>query len=413
MKNVHTITYNLEGSEWTDILDATFKKKNAEVSISGFRKGKAPKDVYLKKFGIESLYMDSVDEALQVAYTKVLDENNLMPVCEPKVDIKNIDDKHIELEFTVITKPEVKVSTYKKLGVKKETPKVTKEELEAEVKRLQSRFAEIVVKENGSIEEGNIAVIDFEGFVDGEAFDGGTGTDYPLEIGSNTFIPGFESQLIGLKSGETKDINVKFPEDYVDALKGKDAVFKVTIKEIRTRVLPELNEEFFKDLGYDDVNTREELESKLEEHLLEHKKEDAENKYIDELINAGIEKMTVEINPEIIEDEVHRMMHDLDERLKMQGANLDMYFQTMGITHEKFHEQAEPEAIKRIKSRYLLDYIIEKENLDATEDEVNAHAEEQAKKYGTDANEIISMYGGMNVVKYDLLIHKAIEVLEK
>lgn len=412
MKNVHTLTVTLEGEEWTKILDNTFKKKNAQVSISGFRKGKAPKNVYLQKYGIESLYMDAVDEALQVAYEKALGENKLVPACEPKVDIKTIDEAHVELEFTIITKPEVKLESYKNLGVKKETPKVTKEEINKEIEQLQSRFAEIVTKENGEVVNGDIAVIDFEGFVDGEAFDGGKGTDYPLEIGSNTFIPGFEEQIIGMKKDETRDINVKFPEEYVENLKGKDAVFKVTVKEVRARVLPELDEEFFKDLGYDDVKTKEDLEAKIKEHLMEHKSEDAENKYIDDLIDAGISKMTVDINEEIIHEEIHRMMHDLSHRLEGQGITLEQYFQFSGITEEAFHKQAEPEAIKRIKSRYLLDEIVEKEKLDATEEEVLAHAEDQAKKYGCDTNEIIEMYGGMDVVKYDLLIHKAIKVLE-
>ena len=412
MKNVHTVTITLEGKDWTSILDNTFKKKNSEVTISGFRKGKAPKDVYMKKFGIESLYMDSIDEALRVAYERALTDNKLVPACEPKADVKTIDESHIELEFTIITKPEVKISSYKKLGVKKEEAKVSKEEIEIEIKNLQSRFAEIIVKEDGVVQDGDIAVIDFEGFVDGEAFEGGKGSEYPLEIGSNTFIPGFESQLIGVKTGESKDVNVKFPEDYVENLKGKDAVFKVTVKEVRARVLPEMNEEFFKDLGYDDVKTESELKDKIKEHLMEHKKEEVENKYIDELIKAGIDKMTVEINEEIIDEEVHRMMHDLEQRMSMQGITLDQYFAFTGTTHEDFHKQAEPEAINRIKSRYLLDEIIEKEKLEATEDEVMEHAKEQASKYQCDVNEIIEMYGGMEVVKYDLLIHKAIKVLE-
>jgi len=412
MKNVHTVLITLEGQDWTSVLDETFKKRNAEVSIDGFRKGKAPKNVYMKKFGIESLYMDSIDAALPKAYTKALEENNLVPACEPKVDVKGIDESHVEFEFTIITKPEVKLGSYKKLGVKKETPKVEKSEIEAELSRMQSRFAEIVVKESGAVDEGDIAVIDFEGFVDGVAFEGGKGTDYPLEIGSNTFIPGFESQLVGVKLGESKDVNVKFPEEYVEHLKGKDAVFKVTVKEIKARVLPEMNEEFFKDLGYDDVKTQKELEAKIEEHLLEHKKEEVENKYIDALIDAGIEKMTVEINEEIIDEEIDRMIHDLRHRLEMQGVPLESYLEFTGTTMEKFRENAKVEAEKRIKSRYLLDAIVEKEKLEATEEEVNAHAEEQASKYGCEKDEIINMYGGLEVVKYDLLIHKAIKVLE-
>lgn len=412
MKNVHTITIKLEGSDWTKILDDTFKKKNAEVTIDGFRKGKAPKAQFIKRFGIESLYMDSIDAALPKAYEKALKENDIVPACEPKVDVKGIDENHVEFEFTIISKPEVKISSYKKLGVKKEVPKVTKEEIEKELDHMRGQLAEIVIKESGKVEKGDIAVIDFKGFIDGEAFDGGDGKDYPLEIGSNTFIPGFEDGLIGASKGKEIDVKVKFPEDYVENLKGKDAVFKVTVKEIKARILPEVNEEFFKDLGYDDVKTKEELEKKIEEHLLEHKTEDVENKYIEDLIAAGVEKMTVEVNDEIIDEEVQRMVNDLGRRLESQGVPLESYLEFTGTTMDAFKEHARPEALKRLKSRYLLDTIVEKEGLSATDEEAMKHAEEQAGKYGCDKNEIIEMYGGLEVVKYDLLIHKAIEVME-
>ncbi len=412
MKNVHIVNVTIEGSDWESIIDQTFKKKNSEVTISGFRKGKAPKDVYIKTYGIESLYMDSIDAALPRAYEKALKDNKLEPACEPKVDIKGIDASHVEFEFTIITKPEVKLASYKNLGVKKETPKVTKEEIEHELEHMRTHLAEEVIKENGKVESGDIAVIDFEGFTDGAPFEGGKGNDYPLEIGSNTFIPGFEDGLIGAEVGETRDVKVKFPEDYVENLKGKDAVFKTTVKEIKTRVLPEYNEEFFKDLGYNDVKTKEELENKVKEHLLEHKNEDAENKYIDALLEAGIEKLTVEVNDEIVAEEVERMVRDLSERLQMQGIPLESYLQYTGSSIDQFKEQAKPEALKRIKSRYLLDEIVKKENLTATDAEVKAHAKDQADKYGMKENEIIEMFGGIEVVKYDLLIHKAIDVLQ-
>lgn len=412
MKNVHTITTKVEGKDWQDAIDAAFKKKNAEVTIDGFRKGKAPKEVFIKKFGKETLYVEAIDIALPKSYRAALEENKLTPACEPKVEVKAMDDEHIEFEFTIITKPEVKLSKYKGLGVKKETPKVTKKEVEAELDHMRSHFAEIITKESGAVEEGDLAVIDFEGFVDGVAFEGGKGENYSLEIGSHTFVPGFEEGVVGMKKGETKDVEVTFPEDYVENLKGKKAVFKVTVDEIKARVLPELNEEFYKDLGYDDVKTKAELEKKIEEHLLEHKKEDAENKYIDAVIEAGIKNMTVDINEEIVNEEIDRMMQDLSRRLEMQGVPLESYLQFTGTTMDAFKEQSRPEAEKRIKSRYLLDEIIAKEKLTATDKEVKAHAKVQATKYGVDENEIVEMYGGMEVVKYDLLIHKAIEVLE-
>ncbi len=412
MKNVHTINITVEGKEWTSAIDAAFKKKNAQVTIDGFRKGKAPKDIFIKTYGKETLYVEAIDVALPKAYKKVLEDNKLVPACEPKVEVKGMDDDHIEFEFVIITKPEVKISKYKGLGVKKEKAKVTKEEIAHELDHMRGHLAEIVVKEKGKVEKGDIAVIDFEGFVDGVAFDGGKGEDYSLEIGSNTFIPGFEDGVVGMKKGETKDVKVKFPEDYVADLKGKDAVFKVTVKEIKTRVLPEVNEDFFKDLGYDDIKTQEELEKKIESHILEHKNEEIENKYIDALIDAGIKNMTVEINPEIIDEEVQRMIEDLGKRLEMQGVPLESYLQFTGMTMDKFKENARPEAEKHIKSRYLLDEIVAKEKLDATEEEIEAHAASQAEKYGIEAKEIIEMYGGLEIVKYDLLIHKAIKILE-
>ena len=412
MKNEHTIKVTLESSEWESILDSIFKKKNKNVTIPGFRKGKAPKDKYIKTYGIESLYMDAVDEALNVAYKKALSENDLTPFCEPSVDITGIDEHHLDLEFKIITKPEVKVSSYKNLGVKRPKAEVDQESVEEEIKHMQEHLAEIIVKDNGEVANGDIAVIDFEGFVDGEAFDGGKGSDYPLTIGSNTFIPGFEEQLIGHKKDDVVDVNVKFPEEYVENLKGKDATFKVTIKEIRSRVLPEIDENFFKDLGYDDVKTKEELEEKIKEHLLMHEEERIENAYIDDLLEAGIKNVEVEINEEIIDDEIKRMKNDISGRLQMQGISLEDYFKMTGITEESFKENFKPQAIDHVKIRLLLDYIIEKEGLTATDEEAEEHAKEQAEKYGIDTNELIENYGGINVVKYDLLTHKAIKVLE-
>lgn len=412
MENVHKIKITLNGKEWTDILDETFKKKNKEVTIEGFRKGHAPKDIFLKKFGIEYLYTDAVDKALPTAYTKAIEEKKLTPECEPAVDVLGIDTEHVEFEFTIITRPEVKLSKYKGLGVKKETPKVTKKEIEEEINSLRNRFAEIVVKDSGVVEKGNIAIIDFKGFVDDKAFDGGEGTDFSLEIGSNTFIPGFEDGLIGAKKGESLDVKVTFPEDYTPELKGKDAVFKVTVKEIKARILPELNEEFYQDLGFDDVKTEAEFENKVEEHLMEHKNADAENKYIDDLIDAGIKNMTVEINDEIVNEEVNRMVRDLAHRFESQGIPLNSYLEFTGTTMEQLREQAKGEAVRRIKSRYLLDKIIEEEKIDATDEEVHAHAKEQAGNHDMDEADIIKAFGGMDVVKYDLLIHKAINVLK-
>jgi len=213
MKNVHDIEIEIKGKDWDQILDAAFQKRVKDTNIDGFRKGKCPKNVYLQKFGVESLYMDAVDVAAGKAYTEALKKNELVPVCEPKMDVKEIDKDNIKFVFTIITKPELKLGKYKDLGIKKETVKVTKAEIEEETARLASRFAEIVVKEEGKVEEGNTAVIDFEGYVDGEKLEGGTGANYPLEIGSHTFIPGFEEGIVGMSVGDTKTLELKFPEE--------------------------------------------------------------------------------------------------------------------------------------------------------------------------------------------------------
>ena len=214
MKNVHDIEIEIKGKEWEQILDAAFKKRVKNTSIDGFRKGKCPKSVYLQKFGVESLYMDAVDDAAAQAYKDALTKNDLVPVCEPKMDVKDIDKDHIKFIFTIITKPELKLGKYKDLGIKKDVVKVTKAEIEEETAKLASRFAEIVVKEEGKVEEGNTAVIDFEGYVDGEKLEGGTGANYPLEIGSHTFIPGFEEGIVGMEVGETKTLNLKLMIHY-------------------------------------------------------------------------------------------------------------------------------------------------------------------------------------------------------
>ena len=244
-KNVHEIEIKLN-NEWEKCLDDAFKKKVKEVKVDGFRKGSCPKDIYIKKFGIESLYMDAVDEAVSIGYKKVLEDNKLNPIIEPKVDVKNINEKEITFTFTIITKPEITLGKYKNLGIKKEEAKVTKEEIESEIKKMQDQMADLVIKEEGIIADGDTAVIDFKGTIDGTPLEGGSAENFSLEIGSKSFIPGFEEGLIGHKTGETVTLNLKFPKDYVENLKDKDVTFEVKINEVKVRVLPEINEDFFK-----------------------------------------------------------------------------------------------------------------------------------------------------------------------
>ncbi len=411
MKNVHEIEVELKGKDWENILDAAFKKKVKEVRIDGFRKGKCPKNVYLQKFGIESLYMDAVDVAAGNAYTKALRDENLVPVCEPKMDVAEIDEKHIKFKFTIITKPEVKLGKYKGLGVKKDEIKVSKKEIDEEVAKLASRLAEIIVKEDGEVLEGNTAVIDFDGYVDGKPLEGGNGKNYPLEIGSHTFIPGFEEGLVGMKVGEEKELNLKFPEDYTKELAGKDVKFNVTVREIKERVLPELNKDFYQDLGFDDIDNEEDFRKEVKKAIEAKKEEEVNNKYLDDVLEAASKNMEIEINPEIVDDEVHRMINQFAEQLRMQGLTLDQYFQFTGGSEEDMHKQMQPEAEKRVKYRYLIEAVADKEKIEISDEDAEKNAEEMAAQYAVSKEEFLSHFGGLETVKYDMRMRKALEVL--
>lgn len=413
MKNVKEITINVEKEEWTKILKDTFNKKKKDIKIDGFRKGAVTWDLFVKKIGIETLYQEAVDAAINANYEKALKEADIMPVVEPSVDIKDLSQDGLSFTLKFISKPLVKLGKYTKLGVKRDKVSVTKDEVNAEIESLRNRFAEIVVKEKGKVEKGNTAVIDFKGVVDGKELEGGSGENYPLEIGSNTFIPGFEDKLIGMKIGETKDIDLTFPENYVEELKNKDVTFTVTIKEIKERVLPEVNEDFFKDLGYEDVKTKEELESKIEEHILEHKNQDADNKYLDEVINKAIDNMEVEINEEITHEEIHRMINQYAEQLKMQGLSLEQYFEFTKTSMKELEKQMAPEAEKRIKERYLLEEIAEKEKIEATDKDVEEDIERISKMYNVEKDEFVKMIGGTDMIKYDVRMRKALEFLKE
>jgi len=412
-KNVKDFEIKLD-KEWKEALDAAYKKKVKEVKIDGFRKGTAPKEVYIKKFGIESLYMDAVDNAINAAYKKLLEENkDLVPAIEPKVDVTGISDSNVIFKFTIITKPEIKLGEYKNLGIEKETAKVTAKEVDEEIKALQNQMADLATKEGGKVENGDTAVIDFKGYVDGEELEGGSGENYSLEIGSNSFIPGFEEGLVGKKVGESITLDLTFPAEYVEHLKNKPVKFEVTINEIKTRVVPEINEDFFKDLGYEDVKTLEDLKKQVKEYLASEKNKKYEDEYIEKCLAKAADNMTVDINEEIISEEVHHMMHQYEEQLKMQGLDLEKFYELTGQTHEDMHKQMEGEATKRVKYRYLIEEVAKAEKIEFTEKEVEAKAKEMADNYGITVDELIKAYGTLDIVKYDMTMHRALEIIKE
>ena len=247
-KNIHEVTIEISGKAWEEKLEETFKKVIKKVEIDGFRKGKAPRNIYEQKYGKQSLVVEAVDEYMNEAYKEALEKFDGTPILMPTVSIDKADEEGVIYKFIFTTKPEVKIKKYTDLKVKKESSKVTDKDVEAEIEKMRKEYADLQVKE-GKIENGDTAIIDFEGFLDGKAFDGGKSENYPLEIGSNSFIPGFEDALIGLKAGDEKDVNLTFPSDYhAEDLKGKEVVFKVKVNEVKTKVYPELNEDFFLDL---------------------------------------------------------------------------------------------------------------------------------------------------------------------
>ena len=411
-KNEEKITIKIEGEEWQKALDKAFKKKVKEVKVDGFRKGSVPKNIYLEKFGLESLYMEAVDSCLNDAYKKALDKSKVEPVVEPKIDIPAIDKDSVTFTITLVGKPEVKLGEYKNWKIKKDKVSVDQKEIDAEIEHLREQFAEIRVKEDGEVEDGDTAVIDFKGYVDGKELEGGSGENYPLEIGSHTFIPGFEEGVLKMKVGDEKDLELAFPKDYVKDLAGKKVTFHVTLREIKTRVLPDIDDNFFKDLGYDKVTNASELAKEVEKVIKERKQREIDDRFIEEVLNKAAENMKVDLSTEIIDDEVHRMLHQFENQLQMQGLKMEQYLEFSKLTMEDVHKNMEPEAIKRIKYRYLLEAVAEAEKIEVTDEEANKDAEEMAKNYGISKDELLKAFGSMEVLKYDSKMRKTLEFLK-
>ena len=414
MKNVKEVNVKIEGKEWEEALDKAFKQANKKVKIDGFRPGKAPKEIFMKKYGKESLFFDAADMVLNDAYQKMIKENeDLKIVAQPQVNLKSIDENGVEFSFSLVLYPEVKLGKYTKLGVKKEKVEATEEEINKTIDEMRNRYAENVTKD-GAVENGDIAIIDFEGSKDGVPFEGGKGENYSLEIGSNTFIPGFEEQLIGMKAGDEKEINVTFPEDYhAEELKGQPAVFKVKVNEVKEVVIPEIDKDFFDDLGMEGINDIDSLKAQVKENILAHKESHAEEHFINDLVNKAMENMEVEVPHPMIHEEIDRMIRQYEENLKMQGITLEQFYKFTNSDEEALKGQMHEEAERRVKERLLLEAIKEKENITITDEEADKEAEELATKYNMKKDEFLKLFGGIEMVKYDKEMRKAIEFLKE
>ena len=411
--NVHEVIVKIEGVEWTEALDKAFKSKQKDAKVDGFRKGKVPRNIYEKHYGKESLFFLAAEEVLQSAYAKAMEESNLIPVVQPSVDIKDISDKGVEFTFKIITKPEVKIKNYKGLGIKPEEIKVTKDEIDHEIGHLLEEYTELVTKE-GEVKNGDVAVIDFEGFKDGKPFDGGKGENYSLEIGSNTFIPGFEEQVIGMKTGEEKDLTVSFPEDYgVEDLKGQPVIFKVKVNEIKEKVTRELDKEFFEDLGMEGVHSKETLEKEVEKNIKAQKEADNENKYIDHLLEEVAKNVEVDIPQEMVDEETTRLLGRFEQQMAMQGISLDIYYQFTKSSEEDLRKQMDKEAYQNVLYRLMLEEIMNLEKIEVSQEEASKEAEELAKKYKMDKEDFLKQFGGLEMIQYDLEMHKVIDLLKE
>ena len=366
-KNANEVKLEItvDATKFDEAIKKVYFKSAKYFNIPGFRKGKAPMQIVEKYYGKEIFYEDAFNEVATEALDEAVKENNLEVVSRPDIDVTQIE-KGKDLIFTAImqTKPEAELGKYKGIEIKKIEYNVTDEDIEHELNHMQEHNSRLISIEDRPVEKGDIATIDFEGFVDGKAFEGGKAQNHDLEIGSNTFIPGFEDQIIGMKIDEEKDINVKFPDEYFSKdLAGKDATFKVKLHEIKKKELPKLDDEFAKDVS--EFDTLEELKTSIKEKKQKQNDEKAKYETQDAIIKEVCKNMKVEIPSGMIELEVENMMKDIEQRLSYQGLKLEQYLQMMGKTKEDMQKEYEPQAIEGIKSRLALEAVIKKEKIEA------------------------------------------------
>ena len=413
-KNANEVKLEItvEASKFDEAIKKVYFKSAKYFNIPGFRKGKAPMQIVEKYYGKEIFYEDAFNEVAEGALEEAIKENKLDVVSRPDIDVTQIE-KGKDLIFTAVmqTKPEAELGKYKGIEIKKIEYNVTDEDINHELGHMQEHNSRLITIEDRPVEKGDIATIDFEGFVDGKAFDGGKAEGHELEIGSNTFIPGFEDQVIGMKIDEEKDINVKFPEEYFSKeLAGKDATFKVKVHEIKKKELPELDDEFAKDVS--EFDTLKELKADIKAKQEEQNKEKAKYETQDAVIKALCEDIKVDIPSGMIEMEVENMLKDIEQRLSYQGLKLEQYLQMMGKTAEDMKKEYEPQAIDAIKSRLALEAVVKAEKIKATNKEIEEKMKEMAKNYGKENDEeFMKNENVRNYIKQGIESEKAIDFL--
>lgn len=407
------LTCAIKGEKWEAATKKAFDKLVKKLDIKGFRKGQVPASLAKKYITDEACWYEAASELSNEAFKEALDEHHVDLIDQASMDLKEINAEGVTIVFNCPVKPDVTLGDYKALKYELEEVTVTDEEVENEINKTLERKGDLELKEDGAVEDGDTVVIDFEGFKDEVAFDGGKADNYELVIGSHSFIPGFEEQVIGMKSEETKDINVTFPEDYhVEELKGAPVVFKVTVHEIKKKVLPTLDDEFVKELKIENVETVDAYKEHVKESILSGKKAEAEHKADEKLLNALCDEATINIPSVMIEKETEAMLNDQAARLQYQGIPFDQYLKIIGQTREDIKKQLEESATARIKTTLCLEEVAKLENLEASDEDIEKYYDDMAKGYGMDVAEVKKYVPKENIID-DVKLQKAVDFLKK
>ena len=408
-KSTGELTATVEGDTWKDAQKKAFRKLAKKVNLPGFRPGQAPEKLVRKQISSQNILMEAIDEVAGDALSAGIKEHDLWVISRPALDIESIDEDKVTFKFNVTVKPEVKLGAYKGLDITKEAVEVSDADVEEEITRLQERFADLVVKEEGKVENGDTAVIDFEGFKEGVAFEGGKGEAYPLVIGSGSFIPGFEEQLIGAEPEKEVEVKVTFPEDYhAEDLKGKEAVFKCTVHEIKAKELPELDDEFASEVS--EFDTLDELKTDIKAKIKEQKVNDGKRAQEDAAVDAIIESAKMDLPEAMVDTQARQMLDEFAQRMQQQGLTLDQYMQFTGMTADKMMDELRPQAEKRIKTRLVLEAIAKAENIEITDEKLDEEIAKMAEAYQMEADKLKSFMGDKEKeqMKQDMAVQEAI-----
>ena len=412
-KNMAKLTIEAGADELEKAIEKAYQKQKNKISIPGFRKGKVPRQMVEKMYGKEVFYEDAANELIPDAYDKALDECEEDIVSSPKIEVVQIEaGKPFIFTATVALKPEVKLGKYKGVKVDQMDTEVTDEEIDQEINKERENNARNITVDNRPVKDGDITALDFEGFVDGEPFEGGKGEDYPLTIGSGAFIPGFEEQLVGAEIGKEVEVKVTFPEDYqAENLQGKEAVFKCTIKEIKEKELPELDDEFASEVS--EFETMAEYRESVKKNLTEKKEKDAKNAKEEAAIQAVVEDSEMEIPEPMLESQQKQMVDEFAQRITMQGLSMEQYFQFTGTNYQKMVEQVKPQALERIKSRLVLEAVVKAENIEVTEEDYEKELETMAEVYQMEIAKVKDLMGEREKknIMQDLAVRKAAEFI--